>query len=354
MKRLFLASLGLFFIYLLFWPVGIQPEKWDSGQRPPMEGMYEVNYQLELLDRHFEGVCLQCEDVAVDSNGFIYGGTESGVILKMSRTGKTDTLAITGGRPLGLHIDAENKLIVADAKKGLLSIDSDGNIKTLTDRHGEKPFRFTDDVDIANDGRIYFSDASYKYSTHNYRLDMIEHGPNGRLLVYDPADRSTTLLMDNLYFANGVALGPDDQFVLVNETSAHRVLRYWLKGPKAGESDVFIDNLPFYPDGISYNENGIFWIAMMAPRNRMLDGLSKFPFLRKAFVRVPDRLMPKPKNYAFVLGVNDQGNILFNLQHPRGKFAQITSVQQFNGSLFLGSLKESAIGILDLKELTDM
>jgi sugar lactone lactonase YvrE len=353
MKRLLQVLLAVLLLYLFFWPVHIQPERWKAEKRPPMQGIYETNYQLELMNRHFEGICLQCEDVAVDSSGYIYGGTESGIILKLNKN-KADTLANTGGRPLGLHIDGNNNVIVADARKGLLSISPDGHIDLLTDTHEGIPFRFTDDVDIAADGKIYFSDASHKFNIDQYKYDFIERTPNGRLLVYDPADQTTTLLMDSLYFANGVALGRNDEYVLVNETSAHRVRRYWLEGPQKGTSDIFLDNLPFYPDGISYNEHGIFWIAMMSPRNKMLDGLSKFPFIRKVFVRIPPRLMPKPKNYAFVLGVNDAGDVLFNLQHPKGKFAQITSAQQFNGSLYLGSLSEPAIAILELKQLTDM
>ena len=354
MKKLYKGLLLLLLAYLLFWPVDIHPERWSHAKAPPLRGIFEVNYQLELLDRHFEGICLQCEDVAIDSNGYIYGGTETGAILKLSKGGHIDTLAMTNGRPLGLHLDADNNLIVADAQKGLLRIDQDGNIETLVTEHGGKPFLFTDDLDIASDGKIYFSDASDRFDKDHYKRDFIEHMPNGRLLVYDPLDGSTDLLMDGLYFANGVALSEKEDFVLVNETSSYRVRRYWIKGEKAGKSDIFLDNLPFYPDGISYNENGIFWIAMMSPRNKLLDALSLTPFLRKAFVRIPGKLMPNPKNYSFVLGVNHRGDIIYNLQHPKGKLTQITSAQQFKNTLYLGSLDATAIGILELGELTDM
>ena len=82
----------------------------------------------------------------------------------------------------------------------------------------EKVYRMTDDLDIATDGKIYFSDASDKFGYGEDQIEVMEHTPNGRLLVYDPETKLTTTLLDNLYFANGVAVSPDDSFVLFNET----------------------------------------------------------------------------------------------------------------------------------------
>ena len=68
------------------------------------------------------------------------------------------------------------------------------------------PFRFTDNLDLARDGTVYFSDASSRYGQADYMLDLLEARPHGRLLRYDPASRRTTVLLRDLYFANGVAL----------------------------------------------------------------------------------------------------------------------------------------------------
>lgn len=48
-------------------------------------------------------------------------------------------------------------------------------------------------------------------------------------------------------YANGVALSPDESFVAVAETSQFRVMRFWLKGPKAGQTDVLLDATPGFP-----------------------------------------------------------------------------------------------------------
>ena len=38
--------------------------------------------------------------------------------------------------------------------------------------------------------------------------------------------------MEGLFFANGVTLGPNEDYVLVNETGMGRVHRLWIKATK--------------------------------------------------------------------------------------------------------------------------
>ena len=135
-------------------------------------------------------------------------------------------------------------MIVCDAYKGLLSINPVGEVEVLTDSAEGVPFLFADDLDIASDGKIYFTDASSRWNQANYMLDLMEGRPWGRLLVYDPETKQTSVLMRDMYFANGVALSQNEDFVLINETWRYRIVRYWLKGEKAGTHDLFIENLP--------------------------------------------------------------------------------------------------------------
>lgn len=94
----------------------------------------------------------------------------------------------------------------------------EGKIEVLTDEVEGLKFKFTDGVDVAEDGTIYFTDASYKYGFNEFMFDILEGKPNGRLISYDPLTNHTSLLVSNLYFANGVAVSPDQQFVIFCET----------------------------------------------------------------------------------------------------------------------------------------
>jgi sugar lactone lactonase YvrE len=333
--------------YFLLPKTRIYPSSWTPAVAPAYEGAYAPNDHLASIERLGSGAGIGPEDVAVDGRGRIYGGMSDGRIVRTNPDGSgAEDFADTVGRPLGLDFDNAGNLIVADAYQGLLSIAPDGTIRRLARGHGGRPFRLTDDVDVAPDGTIYFTDASDRFYLNDYVLDLLEHQPNGRLLSYDPRTDSVTAVLYPLYFANGVAVSPKGDFVLVVETGRYRVMRHWLKGPRRGESEIFIDNLPGFPDGISSDGRGTYWLALVSPRNRTIDYLLPRPTARRLLARLPRKLQPAPKPYSFVLGLDGDGNVVHNLQDPNGSFAQISSVERYGDDLYFGSLAENAIGRL--------
>lgn len=351
MKRLFKISLVLILAlvaWLTLWPVSIAPVAWNPPAAPALDGPYAVNNTLATVTRLAEGLGPKPEDIAVDAAGRFYAGFEDGRIMRWDESFQTaEVFVTTAGRPLGLHFDAAGNLLVADSYKGLLRISTKGEIEVLATEHGGLPFRFTNDVEVAADGTIYFTDASHKFGQLEFVEDLMEHGGHGRLLAYHPASRTTELLLDGLQFANGVALDPEQQYLVVNETGAYRTLRYWLAGPRKGEPEIFIDNLPGFPDGIEAGTGGIFWLALASPRNPLMDRLGPHPALRRVVMRLPAALRPKPVRHAFVLGVNGEGRIVHNLQDPDGAYAPVTSAVEQGGKLYFGSILESALGRID-------
>ena len=348
-RRLLLALMALLAIavaYLAFWPVPITPVAWTPPAPPELTGKYQQNSLLSTTERISLGEGFAPEGLAVDSQSRVYAGFDDGRIMRLQADGnQPETFANTHGRPLGMMFDEKGNLIVADANKGLLSIAPEGGISVLTTQSDALPFQCTNVVDIATDGKIYFSDASHKFPLSNYKGDLIEHGANGRLLSYNPNTKTTTTLLRDLSFANGVAVSPDQSFVLVVETGKYRIHRYWLTGPKQGQSDIFIDNLPGVPDGLSSNRRDKFWLALVTPRDKTLDTLLPYPSLRKVILRLPKFLQPAPKRYSFVLGLDANGSVTANLQNGSPDcYAQIANVVEHNGFLYFGSIGESTIG----------
>lgn len=353
MKR-FILRVGILLVvvllaYLLTWPVPINPVAWTPPPAPELTGQYAQNSELTKIEKLSVGA-FGPEDVAVDDQDRLYCGTADGQIFRFQPDGtRPEVFANTHGRPLGLIFDRDRNLIVADAIKGLLSIATDGTVTTLSTDAAGGPFRCTNDLDVAADGTIYFTDASYKFPLTQLKADLLEHQPNGRFLAYDPRTKQTRVLLNDLYFANGVAVSPDQSFVLVNDTGEYRVRRYWLTGPKQGQSDVFIDNLPGFPDGISSNGKDTFWLALVNRRDPGLDFLLPHPFLRKIVWRLPSFLQPNIKRYAFALALDTNGKVVRNLQDPAAQsFTQIANVLEHKGQLYFGSIGESAIGRMAL------
>ena len=344
MKKILLGILTLFIVgvlWLVFWPAPIDPVAYTPPKSNGFTAGYAVNDGLSSAEViALENGMYGPEDVAVDSLGNIYGGLHDGRIVRILPDGSQEVFADTKGRPLGLHFDTEGNLIVADSWKGLLSVNITGDITVLSTEADGLPFAFADDLDIASDGKIYFSDASSKYNQPDYVLDLLEARGHGRLLVFDPVTRETKTLLDNLYFANGIALSKDEDFVLVNETGRYRITRYWLKGDKAGTSDIFVDNLPGFPDGVSSNRNGVFWVAMPTPRSDDVDNAHPSPFKKKLLSKLPKFMQPAATKYGLVLAFDESGNLLGSFHDADGSPTyMVTSVEQVGDQIYLGSLE---------------
>jgi sugar lactone lactonase YvrE len=341
--------------YLLFWPVAVTPVAWQAPINNGYVGDFIVNQRLATVEvNHYDSIH-GAEDMVIDTAGRLYLSNHDGRILRLSDWhAEVETFADTGGRPLGMEFSASGELIVADAYKGLLSITPDGSITVLTDSVNGEIIGYADDVDIAADGRIYFSDASSKFAAAanggTYAaslLDIMEHGGHGRLLRYDPRTGHTEVVLAGLEFANGVAISADQQSVLVVETALYRVLRVYVDGAREGVVEVVIDNLPGFPDNINRALDGDdFWLGLVSPRDANLDALAPYPWLRKLVQRLPSGMRPKARNYGHVVKINAAGTVLQNLQDPNGSYPQTTGVLETADYWYISSL--SAAGIARL------
>jgi sugar lactone lactonase YvrE len=330
--------LGAGILYLLFWPVPIDPVVWTPDPDPGLTGPYAPNERLAPLELFEPSLGRGPEDVTRGPDGLFYTGLLDGRILRFDGS-RTELVADTGGRPLGMQFDSAGRLIVADADRGLLAVNADGSIEVLVDTVDGARLLLTDDLDIAADGTIWFSDASRRFPVAEWILDFWEGRGTGRLLSHDPVSGETRAWLDGLRFANGVALGPDDAFVLVTETLAARIWRLWLTGPRAGDSEIFIDRLPGYPDNLSFNGRDTFWVALPATRQPALEGLAGRPFVRKILLRLPEALRRiEPAPLAWVIGLDPDGGLRYSLQTASGAYRTVTSVNEFDGQLYFGSI----------------
>ena len=320
----------------------VDPVAFRPPPKPALGGRYLPNRDLLAARRIAEGRVRGPEDVAFDGQAWLYTGNADGKVVRVSLLGgeAVSDFADTGGRPLGLRFDAQGRLLVCDARKGLLAIDREGRVSTLATEAGGRPFRFTNNLDVAGDGTVYFTDASDTYGADDYLLDLLEARPHGRLLRYDPKTGETKVLLDGLHFANGVALAPDQSYVVVAETYRYRLIRYWLAGPHAGRSQVFVENLPGFPDNVSLGEGG-FWVAFFTLRNDSTDALHPYPLAKKLLARLPRVFWPKPARYGFVALIDERGRVLQSLHDPAGeRVFEVTTAREHDGILYLGNLHQ--------------
>lgn len=339
--------LAIALLYLLFWPIKASPAAWNPPIPPDLK-LPPYLSSAEMEGRSIHVGSNGPEDVAFDGAGRLYTGCENGQILRVSNVssgGSVEQFADTGGRPLGLQFDAKGHLIVCDAHLGLLGIDDRGTVQTLatTSITDQIPFAYTNDLDIAADGTIYFTDASHRFGIEHTNDALAEHVAQGRLLAYDPATGEARTLLNNFYFANGVALSADESFVLVADTGNYTIRRYWLKGARTGTAETLIHNLPGFPDGISYDRtSNTFWVAIVSPRDPLADWAHNYPMVKRAVLRLPRTALLRLRPFGMILGVDENGSIVHSIIDESGHIARnITNVVEHEGTLYCGSLSIS-------------
>lgn len=344
-----LALLLVMTALVLYGTAPIDPAAWSPPANPGLSGAFTENRKLAGVERILEGIGTGPEAVACGNNGERYTGFADGRILRFEAGGeRPSTFAHTGGRPLGMKLAADGSLLVADAVRGLIAVSPEGELSVLADRHAGQALLFVDDLDIEAGGRIWFSDASQRHGWGETMLDFLEGVPSGRLMSYEPESGKTTVHLDGLFFANGVALGPGDSYVLVNETGTGLIHRLWLRGDRAGQRELFHAGLPGTPDNVTFNGRDTFWVAMPSLRAGV-DRLADKPWLRRLLSLLPDRVIhANTDNYSFVVGLDLNGEVVANLQDVDRGFVDITSAVECDGALYLGSLTMPSLALYPL------
>jgi sugar lactone lactonase YvrE len=300
--------------------------------------------------------------VAVDARGRLLTGLGDGRIVRVDPAGGVETLANTGGRPLGLELSLdEDSLVVGDAERGLLRVrlglgpgrepgqgpGSSAGVSVLCDSVGGRRLRFCSCPAIATDGTVYFSQSSQRYDLAHYKGDLLEHSGTGRVLRL--RDGQVDVVADGLQFANGMVLAPDESALIVAETAGYRITSIALHGDRAGQTRTLIDGLPGFPDNLTLGPGGLIWIGMASPRDALLDLLlPRAPWLRAGVWSLPERLKPGPKNMAWALAIDQDGTVVHDLRGWNVGYHEVTAVREHDGKLYLASIEESALACLDL------
>jgi ribose transport system permease protein len=348
--------------YRLLASIYVDPTAVHVAEVAGMTGLMpdEIPPKLAGADVLASGMIDGPEDVILDADDNLYCGTRDGRIVRLAAPGyaQAETFARIGGRPLGMAFDRDGRIVVCVAGMGLVRVSRAGEVELLTDQTRRSAFaiqddttiRMADDLDIAPDGVIYFSDATKRYDIEAWGLDMLEGRPNGRLLSYDPATRRTRTVCDNLLFPNGVCLTHDGRHLLVASTWACSILIFDLADLRS-RPRVFVSGLPGYPDNVNRSSDGGYWIALAGMRNPVIDLAMRHPGLRRRMTRAvaPTHWLFANLNIGGVLKADSTGRIVDAYwDDPDGPLYMITSMREHRGALYLGGVTNNKIGRVTL------
>lgn len=198
-----------------------------------------------------------------------------------------------------------------------------------------------------------------------------------RLIRYNAAKKTNEVLVENIGFANGVKLSDDESFVIVAATMTSSIIKYHLKGSKAGKSEIFIDALPGLPDNIHSDGQGNFLVSLIVHADEenpvLTQSLAAHPNIRKMILRflylieLPYKFIEEayPNYYTkrivhwfghlestsfmfspsvTILRIDSAGKILNALESDDGHISDISSAFVMGDYLWLGSPYKEYMG----------
>src|SRR5215469_1012087 len=333
---------------------------------PPTEigggGPFEQNDKLRDVSLIGLGRIEAPEDVILDRHDNLYAGSRHGDIIRFFAPDyqRMEVFAHIGGQPLGMAFDRQDNLYVCVGGMGLYRIAPNGKVEKATDEtnrslhsvNDDSRLRLADDLDISDNGLIFFSEATIRYEMDEWPVDGLEGRGNGRIICYDANTGKTRTAVRGLKFPNGVCVASDGQSILFAETFGCSVKRYWFDGPKKGAVEIVMDNLPGYPDNINLASDGNYWLALVGMRSPSLDLAWKMPgFRRRMAKRVPvDEWLFPNINTGCVVKFNEEGKILESFWDLKGlNHPMITSMREHRGYLYLGGIANNRIGRFKLQ-----
>ena len=301
------------------------------------------------------------EDVILDRHDNLYAGSRHGDIIRFLAPDyeRMEVFAHIGGTPLGMAFDRQDNLYVCIGGMGLYRVTPDRKVEKATDEtnrsyssiNDDSRLRLADDLDITDDGRIFFSEATVRFEMHEWATDGLEARGNGRIICFDTNTGKTHTVIRDLKFPNGVCIASDGISFLFAETWGCSVKRHWFDGPKKGKTEIVLENLPGFPDNINNSSDGNYWMSLVGMRCPALDLAWKMPGFRKRMAKrvARDEWLFPNINTGCVLKFNERGEVLETMWDLGGQnHPMITSMREHRGYLYLGGIMNNRVGRLKL------
>jgi gluconolactonase len=120
----------------------------------------------------------------------------------------------------GHTLDHEGRIIhCSHGARAMLRTEHDGTVTTLVDRFEGRRFNSPNDVVVARDGAIWFTDPPYGILSNKEGYKGDSEQPGCYVYRFVPESGEVTVVVTDLVRPNGLAFSPDESLLYVSDTS---------------------------------------------------------------------------------------------------------------------------------------
>ncbi|WP_337008468.1 SMP-30/gluconolactonase/LRE family protein [Pantoea sp. AS142] len=171
----------------------------------------------------------------------------------------------------GHSVDSKGRIIGAShGRRAIVRQKFDGTWTTLADSWAGKRLNSPNDVTVAPDGAIWFTDPTFGVLNKQESYGGKPEQDGEYVYRYDASSHKLSRASTpEVHSPNGLAFSPDGKTLYVSDTQlahdfsnkklAHRIMAYRLEGTRLTAGHVFAEVTPGIPDGITTDEKGNVW-----------------------------------------------------------------------------------------------
>jgi sugar lactone lactonase YvrE len=229
---------------------------------PPMDGALKPNTALDdapaLLEIEApDNLCTNGEDIVFSSGNQLFSLAAGGEAHEISRF----NTAVTA-----LAFSPAGELAIALETGVLRLMTREGALRDLV-----SPAKLGCVTALVFDakGALYLAQGSARHAAGDWAVDLMEKNAEGSVWRIDPATGTATALRQGLAFPNGLLVQNNGSGLVVAEGWKHRLIGVSGDGSRA--PDPILSKLPGYPARLSPSGDGGAWLALFAPRNRLIE-----------------------------------------------------------------------------------
>ncbi len=193
--------------------------------------------------------------VAEPAGGYlVFSDIPANELKRWDATGGLRTFRAPSGSANGNTLDREGRLLTAEHAGRISRTEKDGTVTTVVDSFEGKKLSSPNDVVVARNGTIWFTDPPYGLAGRK------QETPGNYVYRLDPAKKITTAIVTDMPSPNGLCLSPDESTLYVaNSAKPPEIRAYAVSGAAPFKGRVFATLDKGIPDGIRCDALGNVW-----------------------------------------------------------------------------------------------
>ncbi|MBR31770.1 MAG: SMP-30/gluconolaconase/LRE-like region [Spirochaetaceae bacterium] len=243
------------------------------------------------------------------------------------------------------------------SQETIYSVDASEPVKVAElDDSNSRPFSLCNDLAVSRDGKQVYLTEPFSRADAAMGSGAVPEAiglyPHGRIWIYNRSEKTVQSVIEGFTFADGILLEEKNGSVIsivFTETTKFRMIRAFIGGERAGESEVLQENLPGLADGLERDNQGRIWTGLIKKRSGLINFVHGNPWIKPLLLGLPQAILPVSKDTGLMVFDASGREVLHYSMHDGSRIRDISVAVPHGDRVYLPSFKKDSRGLYSLK-----